>query len=183
MKEDLFNPYKLPVELCGTDVGYVKGKRQAEAIAHQKYPRFSPVTVRIPYVTKTDRLYFYCRNIVKEIPMNIPDVTHGFTFIRDTEVGKYLVWIAAQPFTGPINLASEGMITIQMILSYIEQKVGKKAIIDTENGTKSPFHEFNENTFSQNMDKSKQLGYHTSNINDWFWSLMDEYIARALKEK
>lgn len=180
MSENLFDPYKLPMELCGTDAGYGKGKRQAEAIAYQKYPQFDVVTVRIPYVTKTDRLYYYCKNIVKQIPMIIRDTSHGFTFIRDTEVGKFLPWIAAQNFVGPINLASEGMITIQMILDYIEKKVGKKALIDTENGTDSPF---NENTFSLNMDKAKRLGWNTSNIHDWFWKLMDEYIERALKEK
>ena len=32
-----------------------------------------------------------------------------------------------------------------------------------------------------NMNKARQLGYKTSHINDWFWKLMDEYIARALK--
>ena len=179
MSEALFDPYKLPVELCGTNAGYVKGKRQAEAIAYQKYPQFDVVTVRIPYVCKTDRLYYYCKNIVKQIPMDIRDNSHGFTFIRDTEVGKFLPWIAAQSFVGPINLASEGMITMQMLLDYIEKKVGKKALIDTENGANSPF---NENTFSQNMDKAKRLGWNTSNIHDWFWKLMDEYIARALQE-
>lgn len=182
MSEELFDPYALSVELCGMSAGYIKGKRQAEAIAYQNYPQFDIVTVRIPYVTKTDRLYYYCKSIVKQIPMDIRDTSHGFTFIRDTEVGKFLPWIAAQSFTGPINLASEGMVTIQMILDYIEGRVGKKAVIDTENGTKSPFHEFNENTFSQNMDKAKNMGYHTSEINDWFWRLMDEYIERALKE-
>ena len=55
------------------------------------------------------------------------------------------------------------------------------AIADTESGTDSPFHVFNENTFSQNMDKAKRLGWNTSNIHDWFWKLMDEYIARALQ--
>ena len=43
-------------------------------------------------------------------------------------------------------------------------------------------HVFKEKTFSLNMDKAKRLGYNTSNINDWFWKLMDEYIARALRE-
>lgn len=182
MSEVLFDPYKLPVELCETNIGYVKGKRQAEAIVYQKYPQIDAVTVRIPYVCKTDRLYYYCKNIVEQVPMDIRDDSHGFTFIRDTEVGKFLPWIAAQNFAGPINLASEGMITIRMILDYIERKVAKKALIDTENGTNSPFHVFNENTFSQNMDKAKRLGWNTSNIHDWFWKLMDEYIARALRE-
>ena len=114
--------------------------------------------------------------------MNIEDTAHGLTFIRDIEVGKFLPWIAAQNYCGPINLASEGMVTIQEILDYIEKKTLKKAIIDTKNGVKSPFHEFDENTFSLNMDKAKTLGYHTSNLHDWFWQLMDEYIARAVRE-
>ena len=109
--------------------------------------------------------------------MNIDHMSRGFTFVQDSEVGKFLPWIAAQNFTGPINLSSEGMVTIKMILDYIEEKSGKKSIID-KNGAASPFL---EKTFSLNMDRAKQLGYHVSNINSWFWSLMDEYIARAMK--
>lgn len=182
MGEEHFNPYRLSVEICDTSVGYVKGKRQAEAIAYQYFKEIPAVTVRIPYVTKTDRLHYYCKSIVKQLPMNIDDVSRGFTFIQDYEVGKFLPWIAAQDFTGPINLASEGMVTIKMILDYIESKTKKQPIIDTSNGSVSPFHVFKEKTFSLNMDKAKRLGYNTSNINDWFWKLMDEYIARALRE-
>lgn len=181
MREEDFNPYAMQAEIRGVSVGYVKGKQLAEAIAYQHFKNISVTTVRIPYVTKTDRLFYYCKNIVTQTPMDIADVSRGFTFIRDTEVGSFLPWIAAQDFSGPINLASEGMVTIDMILKYIEAKTGKTAILDTKNGTKSPFHEFDEETFSLNMDKAKQLGYHVSNINDWFWSLMDEYIRKATR--
>jgi len=179
MKETMFDPYTLPVELCDASAEYGKGKRQAEAIAYQWYAHVPKVTVRIPYVTKTDRLYYYCKCIAKGIPMNIEDVSRGLTFIRDIEVGRFLPWIAAQDFTGAINLASEGMITIRTILDYIEKKTGKKAILSI-NGSPSPF---NEGTFSLNMSKAKQLGYETSDINEWFWKVMDEYIERALREK
>lgn len=181
MKESYFNPYILPFEVCNISAGYVKGKRQAECIAYQKYKQIPSITVRIPYVTKTDRLFYYCKNTVKQIPMNIDDISRGFTFIRDIEVGRFLPWIAAQSFTGPINLASEGMVTIKMILDYIERKTNKKPLIDVVNGEESPFHVYHEKTFSMNMDKARKLGYKTSHINDWFWKLMDEYIARAMK--
>lgn len=183
MKEEHFDPYKLTVELCDQRAGYVKGKQQAEAVVYQKHSNVPAVTVRIPYVTKTERLYYYCNHVVKQLPMNIPDISKGFTFIRDTEVGKFLPWLAAQDYKGPINLASEGMVTVKQILDYIESKVGKKAVIDTKNGSESPFNVYKEKTFSMNMDKAKTLGYNTSNIDDWFWKLMDEYIARAQKEK
>ena len=97
--------------------------------------------------------------------------------------GKILPWIAAQNYSGPINLASEGYTTSISIIKYIENRVGERAIIDVEKGDKSPFHEYNETSFSMNMSKAKQLGYTTSNINEWFWDLLDRYIERALKEK
>lgn len=158
--------------------GYSEGKRSSEAVAYQMYKDIPTVTVRIPYVTKTDRLFYYCKNIVQQTPMNIDDISRGFTFIQDVEVGKFLPWIAAQNFTGPINLSSEGLVTIDMILNYIEEKTGNIAIIDTKNGIKSPF---TEKTFSLNMEKARHLGYRTTHIDDWFWKLIDEYIARAIK--
>ncbi len=115
---------------------------------------------------------------INKINLILPHLDERLKRIYLVSEEKFLPWIAAQNFVGPINLASEGMITMQMLLDYIEKKVGKKALIDTENGTDSPF---NENTFSQNMDKAKRLGWNTSNIHDWFWKLMDEYITRALQ--
>lgn len=182
MHEEHFNPYSFPVELCTQSVGYVKGKQSAETIVYKKFPEVSAVTVRIPYVTPTDRIYYYCQHIVQQIPMSIEDTSKGFTLIRDTEVGRFLPWIAAQDFEGPINLASEGMVTVQMMLHYIEDKVGRKAILDEGKGDTAPFNVYNENTFSMNMDKAKRLGYHASGIHDWFWKLLDEYIARAMRE-
>ena len=186
--EELFNPlnYRFNTDVNNVEYGkytkyYSEGKRASEAIVYQKYKNIHSVTVRIPYVTKTDRLLYYCKNILNNIPMNIDDTSRGFTFVQDTEVGKFLPWIAAQSFTGPINLSSEGMVTISMILDYIERKLEKKAVIDRIHGENSPFPVFNEKTFSMNMKKAHQLGYKTSHINDWFWKLMDEYIARVLK--
>ncbi|MBQ8010705.1 MAG: Coenzyme F420 hydrogenase/dehydrogenase, beta subunit C-terminal domain [Ruminococcus sp.] len=182
MQEAQFDPLGITMELCDPKVGYIKGKRQAEAIAYQNSAGCKAVTVRIPYVARTERLYYYCKHIVNQTPMNIDDTSRCFPFIRDTEVGSFLPWIAAQNFEGPVNLASTGVVTIQMILSYIEKKVGKKAIIDTAKGEKEPFHEFGESSYSLNMNKAQQLGYHTSDIHEWFWKMLDQYIDRALRE-
>lgn len=183
LRESDFNPLEIQQEWCGMNAGYQKGKRQAEATIFQNYPQVSSVAVRIPYVTKTDRLLYYCRNIVNHLPMNIDDTNRCFTFIRDTEVGKFLPWIAAQDYRGPINLASTGSVSIQKIINYIEKKTGQKAIIDIENGSESPFHVFNEQSFSMNMDQAERMGYSTSGIDEWFWNLLDEYIRQAVREK
>lgn len=183
LRESDFNPYISKQEWCDVNVGYQKGKQQAEIAVYQMFPNISAVTVRIPYVVPTDRLLYYCNHIINQIPMNIDDVSRGFTFIRDTEVGRFLPWIAAQNYEGPINLASTSFVTIKMILEYIENKVGKKAIIDMEKGDTSPFHVFDEKTFSMNMSKAEQLGYKTSDLNDWLWNTLDTCIEKALKQK
>ena len=178
LKESDFDPIHYSQKWCDVDVSYGEGKKQAECAIYQKYPSTKAVTVRIPYVTNTDRLYFYCKNILTGTPMNIDTMERGMTFVRSEEVGKFLPWIAAQNFTGPINLASVGTVTVGMIIEYIEKKVGKKAVINV-NGKSHPFGGY---SFNVNMDLAKKLDYKCSNLDDWFWALMDEYIERAKKE-
>lgn len=113
--------------------------------------------------------------------MNIDDINRCLTFVRDSDVGEFLPWIAAQNFTGAINFSAMGYVSIKDILLYIEKKTGRKALIDIKNGMESPFHVFDEKSFSCNLDKVKQLGFEPVQLDSWFWSLMDEYIERALK--
>lgn len=179
--EKEFECEKYPLIWNEMSAGYIEGKRQAECAIMQFYKgKVNPVLIRIPYVTKTERLYFYCDCIVNKIPMNIDDLDRRLTFIKDTEVGAFLPWIAAQDFNGVLNYSAEGSISIKDILNYIEEKTGKKAIIDCVNGKESPFHVFNEKTFSLNLDIVHRLGYKTEPIDSWIWELMDEYIHRAV---
>lgn len=159
---------------------YGVGKRLAESYLYQNFGDLSAVTVRIPYVVPTERIYFYTSNIVKGIPISIADMSRSFTAVRDDEVGKFLCWIAAQPYKGAINFSSDGFVTVGSIISYIEKKTGIKALISEESKIIEPFR---EKSFSLNLDKVRTLGYKISNINDWFWIVLDRYIERALKEK
>ena len=180
IKESEYDPFTINQKWCDTSVGYQEGKRQAEAAVYQKFPSISAVTVRIPYVTKTDRLYYFCKNIVNQTPMKIEDISKGFTFIQDKEVAKFLTWIAAQNYKGPINISSSGMVTIQMLLDYIEKRTGKKAILNNENGELEPFSK--DRLFTMNTDRASELGYNVPSLHRWFWELMDEYINRVVKE-
>ena len=182
LTEDKFNPYTVKHEWNNkSNAGYVGGKRQAEATVYQKYPGISAVTVRIPYVTKTERLLYYCKNVVNQTPMAIKDVNRGLAFVRSEEVGRFLPWIAAQNFGGPINLSSTGFITIKEILDYIERKTGKKAIIDMEKGEAAPFNVFKEEGIAIDVRKAETLGWQSSELKDWFWKLLDEDIAWAMR--
>lgn len=158
---------------------YGKGKRLAEAYLYQCCKK-SAVTVRIPYVSPTNRIYNYCENIVNGIPFKVTDMSRTFSFVQAEEVGHFLSWIAAQEYDGPINFSSEGYISIGELISYIEKKTGKNAIIDNSIEANEIFK---EKSFSLNLNKVKTLGYNTTNIHEWFWDLLDKNIERALKEK
>lgn len=180
MQETYFDASSYEMAWSFVDDDYARGKRNAEAAVVQGYPGMSHVIVRIPYVSKTGRLYYYCSHIVNGIAMKIEDVNRGFTFVRDVEVGRFLPWIAAQDFTGVVNLASTGMITLKELIGYIEKKVGKKAIYDALEGDPSPF---NEQSYSLDMSRIQVLGYATSTLDEWFWTVIDEYIEKAVRER
>lgn len=155
---------------------YSKGKRQAEAMAVKL--NANATFVRLPYVVKTDRLKYYVDCIASGRAMKIGNIDTNMSFVSDSDVGEFLPWIAAQPYTGAINFASLGSVTLRTIISYIEQKLGKKAAIDNINGSISPF---NERPFSLDIERVIKLGYLVKNLNSWFWSVMDEYISAAKK--
>lgn len=178
IEEEYFDAKNIELEWSFVDDNYAKGKRNAEAAVVQGYPDTKYVIVRIPYVSRTERLYYYCSHIINGELMKIEDIERGFTFVRDDEVGKFLPWIAAQDYTGTINLSSTGMITLRELIRYIEKKVGNKALFDMTCGDQSPF---NEPTFNLNMAKAESLGYVSSSLDEWFWTVIDEYIEKGLK--
>lgn len=185
MSESLFDPMSHKLELRNIPLNYGSkeygmGKRLAESIAYQKFSKnISVVSVRIPYVAPTDRLYSYCENIVNDIPMSINDTSASISFVNDQEIGDFLPWIAAQNFEGPINFASIESITLDEIIRYIEKKTNKKAIID-EKGKRTPF---NEKSYSLNIKKLSELKFFDSDVEYWIWDLIDKYIDKALRLK
>lgn len=178
IKETKFNPFSTELRWCGSEIGYGTGKRQAECAIYQEYKDISSVTVRLPYVAKTDRILFYVRNIINGIPMKIHEFNEAFNFVQSNEVGKFLPWIAAQNYNGPINFASKGILTVGILINYIETKTGKKAVI-SEKGVQHPF---SPKAHSLNLSNVENLGYRLSCVDDWFWNLVDSYIEQVKKE-
>lgn len=153
---------------------YGKGERQAEAMALKL--KSDSVFVRLPYVVKTDRLKYYVDCIASGVPMKISNIDANMSFVSAADVGEFLPWIAAQQYNGAINFAAAGSVTLKTIIAYIEKKLGKKAIIDNENGKQTPF---NNSSFSVDIEKVIKLGFPVKSLNSWFWTVMDEYISNA----
>ncbi len=163
------------------DFSYDEVKRQAECALWQVYPHTNAIAVRYPFVLGNDdytnRLQFYVEHTLKEIPIHIDNLDHQMSFIHSSEAGKFMAFLATSNFTGPINGASNGTISIREILEYIKFKTGKETII-TPNGDVAPYN--NEVEYSINTNKAQNLGFEFSNLKDWIFDLLDYYINQII---
>ncbi len=159
------------------DFPYDEVKRQAECALWQKYSDKNWIAVRYPFVIGeddyTERLRFYVEHVKKSIPMHIDNLDVQMGFIGSEEAGKFMAFLADKDFKGAINGASHGTISLKEILGYVEQKTGKKAILDTK-GDAAPYN--GEPEYSINTDKAEKLGFRFSNLKDWIYELIDGYI-------
>lgn len=177
--ESDFNALSKELIWCGRpDFPYAEIKRQAECALWQKYPDRNWIAVRYPFVIGKDdytkRLLFYVEHVMKSIPMFIDNLNCRMGFIRSDEAGKFLAFLAGRDFRGAVNGASEGTISIREILDFVEQKTGKKAVIEA-GGDPAPYN--GEPEYSINTDIANALGFRFSRLRDWIYDLLDYYIA------
>lgn len=164
------------------DGTYSEVKRQAEYALWQQYGDKNWIAVRYPFVIGrddyTNRLAFYVEHVIKGIPMYIDDLDAQMSFIRSDEAGEFMAFLVDKDLTGAVNGASGQTISIREILTYVESKMGTKAILN-ETGEPAPYN--GEAPYSINTDAATGLGYRFSNLKDWIYELLDEYIEAHLK--
>jgi nucleoside-diphosphate-sugar epimerase len=164
----------------GTGLEYGEGKRQAESALFQRYGQFNPVAVRFPYVIGEDdytgRLYFYVENIIKGQAMDIDNLDERMAFIRSDEAGDFLAWAAGQGFTGPVNAASKGTISLGEVIGYVERKTGSTAVFSAA-GREGPYN--GQKSFSLDVSRAENLGYSFTILKEWIFGLLDRFIEKS----
>lgn len=180
-KEVEFNPVLTRLKWCSRgDFSYDETKRQAECALFQKYSSQNAVAVRYPFVIGEDdytkRLYFYVEHVVKGKAMLVDNKENQFGFIRSDEAGKFLAYLAEHEFCGAINGSSNGTMSIDEIVAYVEEKTGKKAIY-SPNGEIAPYN--GEVNYSINTGLAKSIGFQFSDLKDWIYDLINKYIEIA----
>ncbi len=176
--EEDYDPSNKEVVWCDrADFPYDEIKRQAENALWQMYEKQEMVAVRYPFVVGKDdytkRLLFYVEHVMNQVPMFIDNADCQMSFIRSDEAGKFIAYLADKEFTGAVNGASSGTISIKEILDYVEQKTGKKAVLSTH-GEAAPYN--GEVAYSINTGKAQKLEFIFTNVRDWIFELIDYYI-------
>lgn len=144
LKETDFDPAKEAVKIVRSEeVNYAEGKRTVEEILTQKYSQIPSVFVRFPYVIGADdytkRFTFYIDHLIKQKPMAVDNLTHQMGFVDAQEAGKFLAFLGTSSFTGPINGASKGTISLEEVLQYVSKKTGLSPLF-SETGDQGPYN-------------------------------------------
>ena len=167
------------------EIPYDDAKRTAERALTQYYSEINSVSVRSPFVLGkndyTGRFRYYIEHIVNEKPMYIDNLDERICFANATETGKFLAYLVEVDAEGAYNCCSTGTISIKEILSYIEQRTGKKSLLDeTASYDKNKIAPYNgTKTNSLNTQKAQKLGFKFSDVHDWIYELIDYELEKG----
>lgn len=180
IKESEFEPQSYGLIRMDRPADYSEGKRQAERAALEFMDIDKCTFVRYPVVMGkndyTGRLRFYVEHICGQIPMHVDNLDIGTSYINESEAGEFISYLVDSPISGAVNGCSKGVISQKEIISYIESKTGKKAVI-SENGDSAPY-DGNKTETSYDCAKAENLGYKFSNISSWIFELLNIYLSQ-----
>ena len=179
IKEDEFIPENEELVWKDRDEDYAEGKRQAERAALYYLDPSRCVFVRYPVVMGpndyTGRLKFYVDHIQTGKPLYVDDMDRAMAYIHEEEAGEFIAHLVNKDLSGPVNGSSLGMISPKDMISYIEDRSGKKAVIDNA-GDPAPYNGASDN-ISYDLSKALSSAFGFSNIEDWIFGLIKTLLT------
>lgn len=181
-----FDPTSYEIVMGDThEFTYGEGKRLAEAVFY-RFADFPVVAVRFPIVMGEDdytrRLHFHIERIVNNEPIGFSNTDAEMSFIQATEAARFLMWAGMENVDGPINATANGVIALKDLISLIEEKTGERAkiaLLGTEE-IRSPYA-IPASWYMKN-DKSQQLGFKFSHLDDWLPQLIEQIAKSTPKQ-
>lgn len=181
-----FDPTSYEIVMGEThEFSYGEGKRLAEAVFY-RFADFPVVAVRFPIVMGEDdytrRLHFHIERIINNEPIGFSNMDAEMSFIQATEAAEFLMWAGMENVEGPINATANGVIALKDLISLIEEITGERAkiaLLGTEE-IRSPYA-IPASWYMKN-DKSQQLGFEFSHLDDWLSQLIEQIAKSTPKQ-
>ena len=178
ISEKDFDPASHPLHWMDRPDDYAEGKRQAERATLEFMDSNDCTFVRFPVVMGeqdyTERLQFYAEHICQEKPMFVDKPDVAASYIHEREAGDFLAHLIDHPVSGAVNGCSRGGISQGRIISYLEQKTGKRALL-SDRGDPAPYNGF-QTDVSYCCEKAEGTGYIFSRIESWIFGLLDQLM-------
>ncbi|MFF7352836.1 MULTISPECIES: NAD-dependent epimerase/dehydratase family protein [Streptomyces] len=160
---------------------YGEGKRQAEAVFTGSGLPF--VSVRVAHVLGGDddftgRLEHYAHRVRTGAPIAVPPVAHPATYIHVEEIADFLFWAAGADFTGPVNAASHGLLTLDELCAAVAAHLpgGEVRIEVTGAGELSPFAF--RRRYAMDNSRAAGLGFPFDDVRQWLPKAVAETLGK-----
>ncbi|RFU60427.1 NAD-dependent epimerase/dehydratase family protein [Peribacillus glennii] len=182
--EDDFSPMHYTLPEKDKELDYGEGKRAAEAYFFQK-SGWDVSAVRFPIVLGLDdytkRLHFHIEKVSKEQDIGFPNIEASMGFVSSDEAADALFFLKDQPGLGPINICSEGHLTLKQLMNHIENATNKTAKItsDVTEENHSPFGV--SGSWYMDPSKAKAAGFHLRKLESWLFPLIDQLAGQYSK--
>ncbi|MCO4794058.1 MAG: NAD-dependent epimerase/dehydratase family protein [Bacteriovoracaceae bacterium] len=133
IKESSFDPKTHSFDKEETaQSNYGEAKRQAE-VAFTRHASFPVAMLRFSLVLGEDdptgRLTWHIDRIKNETPIYLPSLDAKVSMIHSSDAANALFKVGTSEFTGPINATGAEPIELSHLISSIESKYNKKAIL------------------------------------------------------
>lgn len=103
-----------------------------------------------------------------------PNIEAKISFISSEFAALVLTHLCEANFSGPINAASPGPISLKEMIEIIEKKIGKKATFSTEPSEENHSPYGIPEDWYMNCDKLSSLGLTGESIQSWMPKLISQ---------
>ena len=94
---------------------------------------------------------------MKQESIVVDDVDGELSFIHEKEAGEFLAWCGMENIEGPINACSNGVVSMEEVIRFIEDNSGTKALIQEAGENIAPYNEVINCTLHNG--KARELGF------------------------
>jgi nucleoside-diphosphate-sugar epimerase len=184
IKESVFNPNTHEFSKdADRDKEYAEAKRQCETI-FTKHITSKLISVRFPIVVGpddyTERFKFHVDHIQNQKPIYFPNIDAKMTAIHAQDASDFLFSLRTSKHRGPVNASSKDPIVLRHLISLLEKRIEKKALLakSESEGDHSPYGI--QNDWYMNIDLAQSLGFTPLPVEDIF---MDSYDKMSTKNE
>jgi nucleoside-diphosphate-sugar epimerase len=187
----LGRPYReddldLAQAMADPPTAYGEGKRRAEAVLLAA-ARLPVATLRLAHVLGgaedfTGRLHAYVERVLQGQSLPHAATPGATSFIDVAGVVTLLVWVGRQDFHGPLNVASDGVLTAPQLHARIAARLGRPARRVPVGGAVTPgaLSAFDyAAAHCLDTGRAATLGWHFAAVDDWLDGLIDAHAANA----
>ncbi|MEV7723279.1 NAD-dependent epimerase/dehydratase family protein [Streptomyces sp. NPDC087917] len=171
VSESYLDPAR-PGRGSGPAAEYAEGKRRAEA-EFLGEPALPFVSVRSAHVLGggpadfTGRLAHYVERIGAGLPVDVHEGAYATSFVHHREIAAFLAWAATGTFTGPVNAASHGALSVIDLAELVGDHLGRRPRYRRvpAGGEASPFSF--DRPYALDNTRATDLGFAFGHTRDW----------------